>query len=264
MTASFPRLTALALASASLLALSACSSLPPEVLDRGPVRTPSNFRGPEAWPVEISRVAVLPAHDATGRLPAEFAATYDFSWARALSLTQRAEFVSVTRATIAEWSGRETVDSAAPLPPGLYQRILAETGAQAVLFLDLTQVRPYPPLSLGFRARLTTAPAGDTLWMADEIFDAGDGATARMLRMEARAQNSTAGDPTTAVMQSPIRLADHAFRSVAGLLPPRRAAAPEPKDSKEAAKDAPATAGQDLKDGKLNAKKFPVRADNPN
>lgn len=263
MTASFSRLPALALATASLLALSACSSLPKDP-DRGPVRTPSNFRGPDAWPAEISRVAVLPAHDATGRLPAEFAATYDFSWARALSLTQRAEFVAVTRATLAEWSGRETLDSAAPLPPGIFQRILAETGAQAVFFLDLTQVRPYPPLSLAFRARLATAPAGDTLWMADEIFDAGDGATARMLRKEARAQNSTAGDPTSAVMQSPIRLADHAFRSVAGLLPPRRIAAPSAKDTAAATGAATDAGEQDLKDGKLGAKKFPVRADNPN
>ncbi|MEO0054876.1 MAG: hypothetical protein RLZZ50_823 [Verrucomicrobiota bacterium] len=263
MTASFPRLPALALAAASMLALTACSSLPKDV-DRGPVRTPSNFRGPDAWPVEISRVAVLPAHDATGRLPAEFAATYDFSWARALALTQRAEFVGVTRATLSDWSGRETVDSAAPLPPGLFQRVLAETGAQAVLFLDLTQVKPYPPLSLGFRARLATAPAGDTRWMADEIFDAGDGATARMLRMEARAHNSTAGDPTTAVMQSPIRLADHAFRSVAGLLPPRRAAAPSPKESRAATTSGGNAGTEDSKDDKLGAKKFPVRADNPN
>lgn len=260
MTAPFLRLPALALATASLLAFSACSSLPKDP-DRGPVRTPSNFRGPDAWPADITRVAVLPAHDATGRLPAEFAATYDFSWNRALALTQRAEFVAVPRATLADWSGRETIDSAAPLPPGLFQRVLAETGAQAVLFIDLTQVRPYPPLSLGFRARLATAPAGDTLWMADEIFDAGDGATARMLRVDARAQNSSAGDPTSAVMQSPIRLADHAFRAVAGLLPPRRPAPPPAKAPETASGATPAK--RDAKDSELGAKKFPVRADNP-
>lgn len=249
------------LAAAAVLSLSACSSLPKDP-DRGPVRTPANFRGPDAWPAEISRVAVLPAHDATGRLPAEFASTYDFAWARALALTQRAEFVAVPRATLSEWSGRETIDSAAPLPPGLFQRVLAETGAQAVLFLDLTQVNPYPPLSLGFRARLATAPAGDTLWMADEIFDFRDGATARALRIEARAQSSSPGDPSSAVMQSPIRLADHAFRSVAGLLPARRAAPPPAKASETPAAGASGT--QNVKDSELGAKKFPVRADNPN
>lgn len=261
MTSPVFRLAAPALATVALLAFSACSSLPKDP-DRGPVRTPSNYRGPDAWPTDVIRVAVLPAHDATGRLPAEFASTYDFSWTRALALTQRAEFVAVPRATLAEWSGRETIDSSAPLPPGLFQRVLAETGAQAVLFLDLTQVRPYPPLSLGFRARLATAPAGETLWMADEIFDAGDGATARSLRIEARAQNSSAGDPTSAVMQSPIRLADHAFRAVAGLLPPRRPAPPSGKDAETASGAAPERT--DVKDSELGAKKFPVRADKPN
>lgn len=217
---------------AALLALAGCASAP-RLDDAGPVRAPKNFRGPEVWPVEVSRVAVLPAHDASGRLPPEFVATYDPSWSRALAATQRAEFVAVSRADLAAWTGRATLDSARPLPPGLLPRIASETGAQAVLFLDLAQVSPYPPLSLAFRARLATAADGETLWMADEIFDTRDAATARALRKDARARASGAGDPAAAVLQSPSRLADHAFRAVADLLPPRR---PEP---------APATQDED-------------------
>ena len=87
--------------------------------------------------------------------------------------------------------------------------------------VDLVEVSPYPPLSLAFRARLVDLDDADTIWMADEIFDARDPATARGARQEARAHASGVGDPTSAVQQSPVRFADHAFRTVASLLPPR-------------------------------------------
>jgi len=237
----------------ALLGLAACASAPRS--DSGPVRVPQNVRGPETWPAGLVRVALLPAHDASGRLPAEFVAGYDASWSRALASAQRAELVGVSRATLASWTGRETLDSTAALPPGLLRRVAAETGAQAVMFLDLVEISPYPPLSLAFRARLVTAADGDTVWMVDEIFDHRDAASARASRKDARAQASGAGDPAAAVQQSPARLADHAFRAVAALLPPRQAAP---------SADAPAAAATSEKsENTLRAKNFPVRADNP-
>jgi hypothetical protein len=211
-----PRLLTRALATLLPLLLAACGTLP---VDQGPVRTPSNVRGPAAWPGEIRRVAVLPAHDASGRLPPEFTATYDAPWQRALAASQRAEFIVLSRDTLRDWYGEESYDSSSALPPGLLERAAAATGAQAVLFLDLTEVTPYPPLALGFRARLVLPTRGATLWMADEIFDARDPGTARAARIDARARASGPGEPTTAVFQSPSRLADHAFGAVAALLP---------------------------------------------
>ena len=211
---------------ALLLGLSACASAP--LADSGPVRTPQNVRGPETWPAGVLRVAVLPAHDASGRLPSEFVSTYDTSWERALASAQRAELVAVSRSTLASWTGRETLDSTGALPPGLLRRVTAETGAQAVMFLDLLEVSPYPPLSLAFRARLADTTNGDTLWMADEIFDSRDAASARAARKDARAQGSGTGDVTTSIQQSPVRFADHAFHAVAALLPPRRPASATP------------------------------------
>ena len=204
----------------ALLGLAACAAVP-ALKDAGPVRHPQNVRGPDAWPAGFLRVAVLPAHDASGRLPAEFVGAYDASWSRALAATQRAEFVAIPRSRLSSLAGRETLDSTAALPPGLPGRIADETGAQAVMFLDLVEVSPYPPLSLAFRARLVDLDDADTIWMADEIFDARDSATARGARQEARAYASGVGDPAAAVQQSPVRVADHAFRAVASLLPPR-------------------------------------------
>lgn len=255
MTAVRLRPLARSLAVLALLGLAGCASLPRDE-DAGPVRVPQNVRGPESWPREIRRVAVLPAHDASGRLTGEFVSGYDASWARALASTQRAEFVGVSRTTLFNWTGRETLDSTQPLPPGLLGRIAAETGSQAVMFLDLTEVAPYPPLSLAFRARLAAPADGETVWMVDEIFDTRDAATARGARRDARARESGAGDPTSAIQQSPSRFADHAFRAVAALLPPRLPDAPAGKPPAAAAKPGPDDADA------LRAKKFPVRADN--
>lgn len=225
------------------LGLAACAT-PPRLEDHGPVRAPANVRGPAAWPEALRRVAVLPAHDATRRLPAEFVATYDDGWGRALAASQRAEFVAVPRALLSELCGRETLDSTAPLPAGLLGSLARATGADAVLFLDLTEVSPYPPLSLSFRGRLVATTDAETIWMVDETFDSRDAATARGARIQARASTRGAGDPVAGVMQSPSRFADHAFRAVTALLPPRR--------------DEETPASTDVR-----AKSYPVRADAP-
>lgn len=238
---------------ALLLLLSACASAP-GLGDLGPVRTPTNFRGPAAWPDTISRVAVLPAHDASGRLTAEFTAAHDATWFRALTATQRAEFVAIPRATLSAWTGQTSLDSTTPLPHDLLARIATRTGTQAVMFLDLTHVTPYPPLKLAFRTRLVTVADGATLWMADELFDASDSATARGARREARANATGAGDPTSSMLQSPARFSAHAFGAVAALLPPRIA---PPPPATETGPQTPAGNNS----SSLPAKKYPNRVD---
>ncbi len=208
-----------ALALALLGLLAGCAS---PVLPGPPPRVPTNVRGPDTWPLEIRRVAVLPIHDASGGLPAEFVAAHDDGWRRALATSQRAEFITVSRATLTTLAGRATLDASAPLPPGLPRRVADHTGADALLFLDLVQATPYPPLSLAVRARLVRPDDNETIWMADEIFDARDPGAVRALNNDSRARAQGPGDPTVASLQSPLRFADHAFRAVAGLLPPRR------------------------------------------
>ncbi len=214
---------------AALLALLAgCSSVPRKLEDVGPVYTPTNVRGPAAWPETVVRVAVLPAHDIAGRLPSESLATYDPLWQRALGAAQRAELVAVARPELSAWTGRESFASTGLLPAGLLERLTRETGAQAVLFLDLTTVKSYPPLALGFRARLVSLPGGETIWVVDELFDAADAATARGARRHARTNSSAPGDAAHGVLQSPSRFGEYAFHAVAALLPPRPLPTPPP------------------------------------
>lgn len=209
---------------ASLLA--GCSSLTTDPDLRGPVRVPANVRGSSIWLSEIRRVAVLPAYDATGRLTPEFVDAYNAAWSRALDQSQRAEFVVIDRRTLSVLTGRETISSTAPMPDALLASIVRETGAEAVMFLDLTHAGAYPPLSLGFRAKLVHTSSARIIWSVDELFDSADAPTARAARLFAKANAQGAGDPTTAVLQSPSRFASYAFQAVATLLPPRPSPAP--------------------------------------
>ncbi len=194
-----------ALAFATAFALAALSTFPG--CSTAPRLAPStdaplNVRGLEFWPSHVRRVAVLPAHDASGALPEAFVSSYDALWASAVGDARRAEVVTLDRATIAKFTGRTSVSSTDPLPAPLLQHVARESGADAVLFLDLTHVSPYPPLSLGFRAKLVVLSDAEIVWAVDEQFD-----TDRLGK----------NDPT--LKRSPSALASRAFRSVTSVLP---------------------------------------------
>jgi hypothetical protein len=52
-------------------------------------------------------------------------------------------------------------------------------GCDAVLFCELTTFRSDAPLAIGWRLKLVDAKAGNILWAADEIFDAGNKSVAK-------------------------------------------------------------------------------------
>jgi len=226
------------LASGTLALLAAgCSTLDPRSDDFGPAYQPANVRGPAAWPAGLRRVAVLPAHDTTGLLQSNFVSSYDVSWRRALDRSQRAEIIGVPSVDVVTWTGRNSLASAGLLPVGFLERVVRETGAQAVLFIDLNHIKPYPPLALGFRARLVDLATGETIWVADELFDAANSDVARAARRYAREQASGVGDSAHGILQSPSRFSDYAFHAVATLLPPRTPLVPATPSDKTATKN---------------------------
>jgi hypothetical protein len=142
------------------------------------------------------------------------------------------------------WFGKASLGAADLLPKDFLIRVTRETAAQAVLFLDITQSKPYPPLVFSFRARLVDTTTGETVWAADEIFDSTQATTARGARRYARRNSTGTGDHGHAVLQSPTLFSEYAFNAVTQLLPVRPAPKPETPPS---ASQAPT--------------KFPVRAD---
>jgi hypothetical protein len=159
-------------------------------------------------------------------LPQEFVSAYDPVWATALQRTNRAEIVTIDRVVLARWIGHPSINSTDPLPADLLARVARETGAQAVLFLDLTQCTPYPPLALGFRAKLVSLADSRIIWVADEMFDAAEAPATHAAEHFAQRNADGPGDATSGVLQSPTHFAAYAFGAVADLLPPRVLPAP--------------------------------------
>jgi hypothetical protein len=206
-----------------LLLLPACSHTRKTKLDDvGLSYTPRNIGGVARWPAEVQRVAVLPVADATGSLPTTFVTSYDPTWLNALQHTQRAEFVAVDRAAYSRWTNHpRALVSTALLPADWASRIIQATGADAALLLDITHCSPYPPLSLGLRAKLVDLRTGNVLWATDEVFDVNNPDVARGARRHARAgQLGREGDAVSA-LQSPSRFALYAADTLVQSLPPR-------------------------------------------
>lgn len=205
------------------LALGACTTTQKSrVDDIGAAYLPQNVTPTGPWPAEVRRVAVLPVADGTGRLPVDFVASYDGGWVQALQRSQRAEFVSVERETYARWTGGpQAPTSASLLPPEWPDRIRTTTGADAALLLDVTHCSPYPPLSLGLRAKLVRLDTGEVLWAADELFDSTNPLVARAARRHARAGQWSRASDAIAVLQSPSKFGSYAMNALAATLPTR-------------------------------------------
>lgn len=221
-----PRLLRLLLAPA-LLALAACGSLPRQDSARtGPFYTPANVRAEDRLPENIRRVALLPCASADSRLTDASLRELDPILAATLTRAARAEIAPVSRESLARLGGRPGLLSTAVLPRDLLARVAAETGADAVVFVDVTAYSPYPPLVLGLRARLVEID-GDTpeaLWHFDNVFTAADPAVVNSARahvLRRAAASTSPGDLSHTVLQNPLAFADYAAAAAWSTLPPR-------------------------------------------
>lgn len=213
-----------------LLAVSAwfavgCSTSQVALPEVGPRFQPTNiYRAVQKLPPDFRRVAVLPmtthgedltdsAHlDQVQRILEE-----------ELRKTRRFETLSVTRNELSRWIGRHKVSASEPLPADFLARIRTNLVADGVMFVRVHSLRVYPPVSIGVDARLVTTSTGQTLWSADETFDAGDADVARAARDYFRAHHTgpaELGDPQ-ADLRSPARFTRYAAQAVSETLPAR-------------------------------------------
>ncbi len=199
-----------------------CSSAPFDPVSRGPFFTPVNFRGAKIWPSDVRRVAVLPLDAHGAALPEDFVSSLDPVWLAALQGTQRAEFVPVSRSQLSRlFSGTRSLDSTGLLPENFSQRVAGATGADAVLFCDVTGCSPYAPMSIGLRAKLVHLRSGGLIWACDERFDARAPSVSNSARRFARDSGSARGDAVTAILQSPAAFAAYASSGVVATFPNR-------------------------------------------
>ncbi len=208
------------------LLLAGCQSGPKVTIDwqGGPFFTPTNFVGLAELPPEIRRVALLPLSGLEG-LPSESVAALETAARTALLGTGRFEVVPVDPALVRAVAGKASVSSVELLPPALFERIVREQAADAVLLVDVTLYRPYPPLALGVRVKLAGSQgARPILWAFDTVFDARQPAVANTARRHASGGHSGLVDPGPTALQSPSRFAAYVFTDTFAALPKR----PEP------------------------------------
>jgi hypothetical protein len=209
----------------STLLVAGCSTPQVALPEIGPRFKPANiYRAVQKLPPDFRRVAILPltthgedltdsAHlDQVQRILEE-----------ELRKTRRFETLSINRTELSRWIGRRQVSASEPLPADFLARIRTNLVADGVVFVRVHSLRVYPPVSIGLDARLVTTSTGQTLWSADETFDAGDADVARAARDYFRAHHTgpaELGDPQ-ADLRSPARFTRYAAQAVSETLPAR-------------------------------------------
>ena len=195
--------------------LAGCASF---TLDEEPLPyVPRNFAGEPRLPDTIRRVVLLPvAGAATGARPEEL----DAALLAALQQAQRFEVVPLARDACRRRYGAEAFNSTAALPPDFLATLGREHAADAVLFVDVTTRRFYPPLTLGLRARLATVADVRLVWTYDEVIAADDPAVVVAVRRR-HYQPGNPVDLGPATLQSPARFGAFAAEMMFSTLPSR-------------------------------------------
>ena len=174
-------------------------------------------------PAGVKRVAVLPLAIAENQAALEEGRNA----LQPILLTEllasaRFEFVPVTPEQSRSWTGHAQWLTSDALPRELLDKVRTGTGAEAILFVQLTRYQPYPPVALGWRLQLLSAEPPRVLWAVDELFDAGDPPVAEAAREYYRAHwgNQPAADPGT-ILASPRRFGQYTAAAMVKTLPER-------------------------------------------
>jgi hypothetical protein len=210
---------------AVLLLGAGCASKPLALPEVGPRFVPSNvYKAVQKLPPDLRRVAVLPLTvHGEDRAATERIGILSAIFDEELQKLRRFEVVTVSEADLRRWIGRPRVSASETLPPDLLARIRTNLVADGVLFVRVHSFRPYPPVSLGWDARLVTVSTGQTLWSIDEAFDAGQADVARAARDYFRDHHtgpSELADPQ-ADLRSPAHFTRYAAQAALATLPAR-------------------------------------------
>lgn len=211
------RLLRLALILGATLLLAACGTIPKSDGARsGPFYTPANVRAVDRLPAGLRRIVLLPCAAGDPRLTETTLLDIDRLLASTLTASARAEIVTIPN--------RARILSSASLPAGFLDRVARETGADAVLLVDVTAYSPYPPLVLGLRARLVEPGAVKNLWNFDNVVSTADPAVVNSARAHALRRTAASGAPgdlSHAVLQNPLAFAGYVCEATWQTLPPR-------------------------------------------
>ncbi len=220
----FHRLPASLCVLAAIVGLGACKSIPrPDGSIVGPFHAPKNIRAAATFPHSVARVLILPVSGPES-VSAEGLNAVGAAFEAEFTRAARAELTVLDSDRLQRLVGERQVRTTEPLPDRLLGRLRESTAADAVLFIEVTSSRAYPPLALGIRGRLVTTDTQETLWACDELFDASVAAVRNSARRHAGApspQPGAPGDLTHTILQNPDRFAAYVAATLLATLPAR-------------------------------------------
>lgn len=219
------RNVARALTGLGMLVLTGCAVLPAGDTVKGSVYVPANVhRSVDRLPVTVRRVALLPPASRVGRAETSGAEAISGILLAELQRQHRLEVIHVNHADMARWSGRRNWTTADALPSGFLESIRTHTGAESVLFPEVTTYRAYPPLAIGLRLSLVEVQSGRVLWAVDDLLDAGNPEVSNGARQfylqEMKGGNETPFD-SHSVLDSPRRFSRYVIATLLGTMPDR-------------------------------------------
>lgn len=176
----------------------------------------------EGVPKGIRRVAVLPlACDASNSELAAGREALEPILRSELTKTRKFEVVSLSADALRSATGKSAWSGGEALPPDFLAKLRKISGAEAVLFCELTGYRAYTPLMMGWRLRLVNLQTGETLWAVDEVLDASQASVDRGVRRYERKTHAdvsgAAGDWVAG--NSPRRFGQYALATLFATLP---------------------------------------------
>lgn len=191
----------------------------------GPDYEVSNYHHPApSLPPEIRRIAVLPitssAHDAQAGQGKEHLQEIVRS---ELDKMGRFEAVYIAPEQLKRWSGRENWRAEDVIVKSTLDKLGAETGAQGILFVHLSNYSPYPPLLIGWKMKLARLDTMEILWALDEVFDAGQESVSNSARRFSKHRvpvNPVLADSRT-VLISPAMFARYSLTASLATIPAR-------------------------------------------
>ncbi len=205
--------------------LAGCS-VPPTV--RRSLATPYHpvnvTRLAEVLPDTIRRVAILPIpRSRTDSNQAAGADALEPEFRAELHKLKKFEVIPVSPEKLHVLTGGTDWAADDRLPADFFERLRQATGCDAIIFLSLTTFRAYPPLQVGWKARLVDCEKHLTWWAVDEVFDAGGNAVAAaavgFANRELNLPESAADG--AAVLRSPRRFGQYTANAIVNTLPGR-------------------------------------------
>lgn len=182
------------------------------------------YSEPSPWIMTLHRVAVLPmACDESDTVKVTGRTTLEPILLMELSKMRHFECVTISPETMKKLSNRPNWSSTDRLPRNLMDVIEKETGGEAVLFVELTQYRPYAPMVIGWNLKLVDLRTEKILWAVDETFDAGEKTvanSARRFQMDRQRPNPVLAE-SRQVLSSPRLFGQYTAHAIAETLPPK-------------------------------------------